>query len=52
MLQFKQKRMNDLGLFEAELGHWDRELRPQKKIPLLVDNCPAHNVSERLVGEH
>jgi hypothetical protein len=36
-------------LFEAELRHWDRELRLQKrKILLLVDNCPAHPVLEKL----
>jgi hypothetical protein len=36
-------------LFEAELRHWDRELRLQKrKILLLVDNCPAHPMLEKL----
>jgi hypothetical protein len=36
-------------LFEAELTHWDRELRLQeRKILLLADNCPAHPVLEKL----
>jgi hypothetical protein len=36
-------------LFEAELRHWYRELRLQKrKILLIVDNCPAHPVLEKL----
>jgi hypothetical protein len=36
-------------LFEAKLTHWDRELRLQKrKITLLLDNCPAHPVLEKL----
>jgi hypothetical protein len=36
-------------LFEAELRHWDRELRLQKrKILLLVDNCPTRPVLEKL----
>jgi hypothetical protein len=35
------------NLLEAELRHWDRELRLKKKL-LLVDKCPAHPVLENL----
>jgi hypothetical protein len=36
-------------LFEAELRHWGRELPLRKrKIVLLVDNCPAHPLLEKL----
>jgi hypothetical protein len=37
-------------LFEAEMRHWDWEIRLQKReILLLVNNCPAHPVIEKLV---
>jgi hypothetical protein len=39
-------------LFEAELRHWDWEMRLQKKNLLLVDNCSAHPVLENLENIH
>jgi hypothetical protein len=49
MLQCKKKAWMNYNLFEAEMGHWDREYQLQKmKILLLVDKFPAHLVLEKL----